>query len=165
LTVVVGKILSFFGIVFITFNSFLDLLLLPFYQFVNPFLFLLTLVLVIIKILKCLFYSSFDITLEGFLFPYFLEHRIEPVLDLVFSPTWYFLCNLGPLVSNLLLLFKKEKVFLGSPWISLYVWREEIYPSFSALFALSLVVTHLSINLICYLLPLLLASLSHQLSQ
>lgn len=100
--------------------------------------------------LKCLFFSDA------------LQHRVEAVLDLVFGAPSYLLGDLRPLVPYLLLFLEQNQIFFRGPSLPSDLRRQEIDPALSALFALSLGVTHAFVDFIGDLLPLFLSALAHK---
>ena len=143
----------------------LDLVLLPLDQLVEPELFKLLSIVPQDGLIDPL-EGAFDVTLhvlpEGFLLTDLLEHGVEPVLNLILRAAKDLLGDLRPLVPNLLLSLEEEKVFRSGPGLPLDVWRKEVDPPFSALLALSLAITHPSVDLVGNFLPLLLPSFIHE---
>jgi hypothetical protein len=93
-----------------------------------------------------------------------LIHHIEPVLDVVFGPSWHLLDDFGPLVSNREPFFQNEDIFQQTKRIFLDLRVKEVYPTLSALLAVP-GDSEAGVELVCNLGPLLGTIFSDQFNQ
>ena len=93
-----------------------------------------------------------------------LVHHVEPILNVVLSPSRHLLDDLGPLVPDVQALLKNEDVFGQAERVLFDLWVEEVDPPLSALLSVS-GSTEILVKLLGDLAPLFGTVLSNQFDQ